>query len=290
MVDADGPFGFGVLPALLRGDDPMVPEDGGIRVRDLTRGGHSYRNFEPGDVLEALTTEIEAQGEVDGRAEVRGLMEFIESGRFADHLEAVSRFFGNLDRDEQDTFTRRNPDTVQWMGVWNTVEELNPFPEYQDIATRVLLDDRSQANLTKVPDWQPREPIMDRTLQDDLGKRRRSYRNFTPDDFRRIWTDAAGDHRDEAQVRELWKRIEANRFQPVLETGHKFFSPLDPDERKSWARRNPGLIEWVSVWGMTEHLANAEEIPDVSPRDLFFPFTEDFPYPLLDTKPPESPV
>lgn len=286
MVDEDGPFGFGVLPRLLRDPEDILPEDGdGVTARDLTRRGHSYRNFDPGEFLQALRTEIDEQGDFDGRETVRTTLNFVESGRFADFLEATSRFYGNLDRDERDTFTRRNPDTTQWMGVWNTIEDLNPYPEMQQLAASVLTRNRSQAQLDKVPDWRRRAPR--RTpLIDDLGERRRSYRNFTPQDFREVWMDAAGDHTQEALVRNLWKRIESNRFRPVLRFGHKFFTPLDPDERRSWARRNPGLIEWISVWAMTEHLANAEEIPDVSPEDLFFSFTEDFPYPFLDTLPP----
>lgn len=55
-------------------------------------------------------------------------------------------------------------------------------------------------------------------------------------------------------AREALHYIEGERFVPLLEAGHKFFTQLDTDERERFARENPGLIRWIGVYGMAEDL------------------------------------
>jgi len=60
--------------------------------------------------------------------------------------------------------------------------------------------------------------------------------------------------------RELLGRVEAGRFEPMLSELMTFFSRLDPDERRMFSRRNPGLIMWLSVYGESNHLIHREQL------------------------------
>jgi hypothetical protein len=259
------------------------------RIQELTAGSHSYRNFNPAGFWDELPRGGPPSNE--DREVVHQSLQFIESGRFEPLLEALSDFFFKLDTDEMRLFTRRNPDVVEWMGVWNKSKGLNSYREMVELAQESLSPGREHA-----PDAAAfeRKQLSEDTLLKDMAFRRRSYRNWTPQEFREIiendpyelspgmlaeldiYTAEAREDIDSAievagrQVsRKLLERVEAGRFEPVLSEAHNFFSPLDPDERRMFARRNPGLLMWVSAYGFSHHLIHGEQL---FPRaDDFFP-------------------
>lgn len=81
----------------------------------------------------------------------------------------------------------------------------------------------------------------------DLTTRGHSLRNFDPEDFREV---ANGQGKREA--REALEFVESGRFEPVLAATQRMFRALDGDERRQFAKENPGLMRWVNVWGFLE--------------------------------------
>lgn len=229
-----------------------IPE---VTAQDLFIRGQQYRNFDPVELVGVAFNE--------GLSEARDVLRFVESGRFEPFLDNTSDMFARLDRDEKETFTRRNPDLVQWMSAYNVTEELNPYGDFAALASEVLIDGRDRADSDAVPPFEPKA-IGDDDLLESLKTRRRSYRNFTPHEIRQILTNG------NFEAREVLGRIESGRFDPVLGRGHKFFAPLDPDERRLFARRNPGMMEWISVWGAAQHLIHGDQFFTFS--DMSFPF------------------
>lgn len=233
---------------------------------------HSYRNFEPDEFVEAL--------EEDSQTEVRSALQRVESGRFAPFLEQTSAFFSRLDQDEQETFTRRNPGLVRWMSAYNILHDYNPYADFDDQARDLL--DRGDWD---VPAFERKEVGEGRTHLQDLYRRRRSYRNFTPHEIMEV-SEQERIEVTEGQARELGlrspeireeldfpleiegreiaravlSRLESGRFQPMLRAGHKFVAALDADEIVEFTRRNPGIIQWMSTYGHSEHLRHREQL------------------------------
>jgi len=259
-------------------DDPM-------QATDLIHGrGHSYRGFHPEELrdlyqnVQAMTDAPNPEGEA--REEVQSVWAFIESGRLEPMVEAISDFFFKLDGDERELFTRRNPDMVMWMSVWNDTHGLNPYQRFADMASESLGPERDAA--ANPPAFE-REPPSDRygNLLSDMMFRRRSYRNWSPEEFRDImgegkiavtrsmareldlYTPDAREDMDFPQdepgrylVRTLLDRVEAGRFNEVAAAFQKHYRMLDPDERRMMERRNPGLSTWMVAWGASEHVTD----------------------------------
>lgn len=80
------------------------------------------------------------------------------------------------------------------------------------------------------------QPVSKPTMN-DLRIRGHSYRNFEP-----------------AEMRDFLGYIESGRFKPLLEAVSKFYRALDPDERRRFWKRNPGLMAWVRVYNRAEDL------------------------------------
>lgn len=97
------------------------------------------------------------------------------------------------------------------------------------------------------------------TTARDLTMRSHSWRNYEPEEF-----IEAAKADGKVNAREELRTVEGGRFYPLLEAGHKFFTPLDPDERREWAKRNPDMMEWIAVWGYLEDL---NYFPDYSGID-----------------------
>jgi len=120
-------------------------------------------------------------------------------------------------------------------------------------------------------------------------QRRRSYRNWTPQEFQDVLDmevvelsdgratemgfrtpDIRDTIRDEGAfpfeatakevTRLLIERVEAGRFSDMLSELRKFYGPLDPDERKTFSRRNPGLMMWLSVRNEANDLIHQEQL------------------------------
>lgn len=83
----------------------------------------------------------------------------------------------------------------------------------------------------------------------DLGMRGHSYRNFSPQEF----LDAL-EESERRDVLAALERVESGRFEPFLANGSKFFSKLDKDEKRLFARRNPEYVLWLTVWNQLSGL------------------------------------
>lgn len=253
--------------------------------RFLRMRGQQYRNFVPSDVT-AIVDNPEFDSE-ERLKEAQSALTFIESGRFTPFLEDVSQFFSKLDRDEQETFTRRNPDVVQWMGAYNRAHELNPYREMQTLAAESMPPDRSKA--LDPPPFERGELRRSTPVKDMIG-RRRSYRNWTPQEFTDLLTgstlepDKREVSRGEARELSLWspeeregmtfpvrvrkttvatrlfERVEAGRMAEMCDSAISFFVPLDRDERAMFGRRNPGLVMWMSAFGRMRGMVHGEEM------------------------------
>lgn len=242
-----------------------------VTAQELVLKPHSYRGFEPEMFLSAK--------EESGGREARAALQRVEGGRFEPFLASLSKFFDRLDRDEQILFTKRNPGIVLWIDAWQRLEEFAGYPERVGQA-EVLLDPETGVMRDDVtpPPYERVEIEKERSLLESLAFRRRSYRNFTPGEImdvsERQFTLDEGMVRElhlyDAEIRDnldypvdeegrlvaraLLGRIEDGRFEPALSDGHTFFAPLDPDERRTFVRRNPGVTMWISVYGHTNHL------------------------------------
>lgn len=85
--------------------------------RPIDRRSHSWRNFEPQEVIDFAHEESKYDGRV--------LLDYIEGGRFQPMLKAGYDFFIQLDPDERRAFADRNQDFVDWLGAFAFCEGLN---------------------------------------------------------------------------------------------------------------------------------------------------------------------
>lgn len=88
----------------------------------------------------------------------------------------------------------------------------------------------------------------------DLALRPHSWRHYEPEEF-----VVAAKNSGKVEARQEFRAVEAGRFAPFVEAGHKFFRALDPDERDAWASRNPDMMEWIGAWGFLMNLNTFEE-------------------------------
>ena len=252
--------------------------------QEFTRGGHSYRGYTP-EMVEELLADTDRDTALSG-------VEFIESGRWADALEATSEMFFKLDRDEKELFTARNPDVVEWTAVWQEVNGLDPMTEMREAAREGLLgDDRLAATGEPFFESVPKYDIADRHSFGDINnmaERRRSYREWSPYEFLNlmeretkiettlgmmvelgiyppeVYEEESPGTTIEAAPRDISRgllhRVEDHRFDDMLKAWHNAYAPLDPDERKMFSRRNPGLIMWLSAYGKGHHLIWGEQL------------------------------
>lgn len=98
----------------------------------------------------------------------------------------------------------------------------------------------------------------DEIIQQNLIMRGHSIRNFEPHEIRQL-----AHNEGKQSAREVLRFIESGRFEPMLDATHKMFRALDPDERRAFAERNPGIMEWVNVWAFTEDLIEFDKFVDI---------------------------
>lgn len=89
----------------------------------------------------------------------------------------------------------------------------------------------------------------------ELTLRSHSLRNYDPREFRYMKDQGVS----KKKLREELRIIESARFEPILDKTHRMFVHLDEDERRDFARNNPGIMDWVSVWADLEDQATFEE-------------------------------
>jgi len=254
---------------------------------ELQRRGHSYRNYDPQEFLDAgaaaLTEAIENDGQIgeeihETQQGLRSAFGRIEAGRFKGFLMPLSRMFAALDADEQEMFTRRNPGLVEWMDVATRLEfDGRTLGELVGLADR-LIEERAQGQMLDAPPFERREPRRGKSLIEDAQTRRRSYRNWSPYEFIDLWENRLPrgevDPNDPEEysgpaVREVFDRIEDGRMAEAADEAMTFFAPLDPDERVLFARRNPGMLMWGSVYGRMNHLIHGDQLFHLSSDDIY---------------------
>jgi hypothetical protein len=259
-----------------------------MTAADVRKKGHSWRDHAPEDIVAIIENRELQNADRDNLTEAQGALRFIEAGRFEPFLEATSDFFFRLDRDEQQMFLRRNPDVVEWMTVWNQAHDFNPYTGFRETARENMGGDPQEA--LNPPPFERGDLPDDRTLLNDMMFRRRSYRNWTPGEFEDIMDreeieitrgiateldiftpearqeiDFPVDEYAENVARKLFERIEAGRFDTLVAEAQEFFNPLDSDERRAFALRNPGIIMWMSARGRSQHMPHGEQL---------FPFSD----------------
>jgi hypothetical protein len=259
-----------------------------LTAADVRSKGHSWRGHAPEDIVAIIENPELQNVDRDNLTEAQGALRFIEAGRFEPFLEATSDFFFKLDRDEQQMFLRRNPDVVEWMTVWNQAHGFNPYTGFRETARENLGGDPPEA--VNADPFERGDLTAADTPLKDMMFRRRSYRNWTPGEFQDIMDreeieitrgiateldiftpearqkiDFPVDESAKSVARKLFERIEAGRFDTLVSEAQEFFNPLDSDERRAFALRNPGIIMWMSARGRSQHMPHGEQL---------FPFSD----------------
>jgi len=264
-------------------DEPTDP----LTYTEFTSNPHSYRNYTPEMVERLIATVGTERDEGETEATAKDGINYIEDGRWSDFLEEASKMFNRLDDDERELFTRRNPEVVAWITVHDEANGYDPLERWRNDARAELGSDGARDPPMFVRDRGSAPPNDD--LIGSMIQRRRSYRNWTPQEFQDVLdmvelTVGEGRAREiglrTADIREtmreegafpfdftakevsdeLLERVEAGRFRPMLSELMTFYTPLDPDERRTFSRRNPGLIMWLSVYGESNHLIHQEQL------------------------------
>jgi hypothetical protein len=268
-------------------EDVRGTSDDPLTYTDFTSNPHSYRHYTTEMVERLIATVGTERFEKGVEASARDGIDYIEDGRWSPFLEEASQMFNRLDDDERDLFTQRNPGVVEWITVFDEANGYDPMERRRSDARSELSEDGARDPPKYARDRGSAPPNDD--LVQSMVQRRRSYRNWTPQEFQdvlsmeevRLSVGRAGEigfrsaeirdtmreegafpiDADSKEVsRELLGRVEAGRFEPMLSELMTFFSRLDPDERRMFSRRNPGLIMWLSVYGESNHLIHREQL------------------------------
>jgi len=270
------------------GDEPPaeMPDDP-LTYSDFT-GPHSYRNYSTEMVERLIATVGTERGERGFEASARDGIDHIEAGRWASFLEAASRMFNRLDDDERRLFMRRNPGVVEWVTVFDEANGYDPMERWRNDA-RVELGPNGARDPPKFDRGRGSATVGGDSLLSDMITRRRSYRNWTPGEFQDILDmervelslgmareigfrtpEIRDTLREEGAfpvevnskevTRELLGRVESGRFQPALKELMTFYAPLDRDEARTFSRRNPGIIMWLSVHGESQDQIHQEQL------------------------------
>lgn len=220
-------------------DESLLRSNGSLN--EFRRPGHSYRNFIPADLFDLASA-------TDRDTALEGLS-FIESGRFRPMIETADELLAGIDEEYRPDWIARNPDLTEYVLVYRYLTGEGVDAEVSAYASSHLTDDRYSA--VDVPTYPPGVPGF-------------KYQQTNPHDL----MDDHDDISDKGALREQLSRIERpldvflepGRLKQFLEPAHKHFTRLDLDERRSFARRNPGATEYMSVYGWSEDLVYQESL------------------------------
>ena len=95
---------------------------------------HSYRNYRPEEFLEYSIEDNKINMEKYNKA--KEILYKMESTRLQSLLFDASRFFASLDKDEQDTWAKNNPELMKWVGIYGFLYEYNTYKEYTGVPSR----------------------------------------------------------------------------------------------------------------------------------------------------------
>lgn len=203
--------------------------------------GHSYRNFVPADLTELLEN-------TDRKTALAGVR-FIESTRFEPMVIAADELVAGLHPEDRPKWIARNPDLTEYVVAYRLIRDGGVDSSLADQAAAHLTADRYSAK--NVPTFPTAVP----------GSR---YGQQNPFRLR----EQHDDLEDKRDLRQLLDRLERDvsdipgpgRLKTLADDGLFMFARLDPDEKRMFARRNPGLTAWMSLYGWSEDLINQDDL------------------------------
>lgn len=224
------------------GDDLSAEIEALKRQRAVTPSpGHSYRSFDPEgfwDIVDRVDALDDGMARYEHEQELQDVLRFIEDGRWLEFLRSTYLFFSKLDRDEMELFTERNPDLVQWIGLWAWTEDMNPYREWADRAaeiptgtitsSRVGVADREYDRIPVEGFEHPpfrRSADTEATIRNMID-RRRSYRNWSPFEF----AEATGVDELTFENRDEELSVPKPRLRELDYFDRMFHGDVDPDD------------------------------------------------------------
>jgi hypothetical protein len=94
----------------------------------------------------------------------------------------------------------------------------------------------------------------------EVANRPHSWREYDPKMFIH-----AAKNSGKGKARDALRRVEDGRFYEMLKYAHRFFGPLDADERETFANRNPDLMAWMAAYGYLEDLTAYSDYSGMDP-------------------------
>lgn len=97
----------------------------------------------------------------------------------------------------------------------------------------------------------------------DITERTAIRTNFEPEEFVEAIDEAreAGDVDREAEIRELFRRLDSGRFYEFLDAAHNVLARSDGARRETFVENySDHLIRWLKAFGAVEDLSRFERI------------------------------
>lgn len=100
-----------------------------------------------------------------------------------------------------------------------------------------------------------------------------SYRDLEFGQFARMFKECVDnedvpEHRCRGKVMDRMQHAEDGRFEKMVDAVHRQVSALDPDERRLFADRNPGLMARVKEWGAIQEAAAFRDVDTPHDKDI----------------------
>jgi uncharacterized membrane protein len=109
---------------------------------------YSYRDVNPSDyaiIYQACKKKKEYSLERNEcMRNIQDIYNSVESGRYAEMAEAVSKFVGHLDRDEQDLFFKRNPEMLDIINEYNYMKDYVVYDKPESAVAKALKANRGK--------------------------------------------------------------------------------------------------------------------------------------------------
>lgn len=99
----------------------------------------------------------------------------------------------------------------------------------------------------------------------DMFKGKHSWRGYKDTDFKELWNACKEDAVNSEEkldcgitIRRGLQGMEDGRFDSMMEAAHKFFIPLDQDEREDFADRHPEMVKRIDEWAAVQEMRQIE--------------------------------
>jgi ribosomal protein L24E len=225
---------------------------------------HSYREHNTLQYMQLIKNEYRRN---DNPYEVSNKIEIIEGSRYHEMLSACHRLMLSMNEKSEELFIQRNPDLIQWTILYQVSLESPDVLDYIDYwsdTMKAMTDDMSK---TVNPPSFEMIPLSGQELYEHLSIKSRKYSDWAPKSITKMMNQIRDGTIDSPQSyategRKIYKRIEYETLFELMDKAHKNIVPLDLDERRSFARRNPGVISWMEPYAKSQHLIPPEQILD----------------------------